>query len=97
MAGPGLVPNVTQPIATQSTLDFSQPTQRIRPGPKPKASFQKPIRRSAPAAAVANATNAANEAALLRQIQALPTTAYADDSNSDLNEPRPRCSRKSYP
>ena len=61
MAGPVVVPDVTQ-----STLDFSWPTQRIRPGPKPKASFLTPIRRSAPAATVVNATNTANEEVLLR-------------------------------
>jgi transposase-like protein len=95
-----VLPEVTQPIVTQSltqsTLDFSQPTQRIRTGSKPKESFLKPIRRSAPAANVANATNAANEAVLLRQIQALPIVACIDNSDSDSNGPRPR-SRKSYP
>lgn len=100
MAGPVVVPDVTQPTTqslTQSTLDFSRPTQRKRPGPKPTESFLAPIRRSAPAATIVNATNAANEAVLLRQIQALPTIAYDDDSDSDSNGPRPRRSRKSYP
>jgi hypothetical protein len=86
--------DVTQPIVTQSltqsTLDFSRPPQHRHPGPKPKESFLAPIRRSAPAATVANATNAVNEVALLRQVQALLTIAYANDSNSDSNGPRPR-------
>jgi hypothetical protein len=56
---------------TQSTIDLSWPTS-IRPGPKPKAFILAPVRGSAPpATAVVNATNAANEAMLLRQIMAL--------------------------
>ena len=78
MAGQVVVPDAAEPIVTQSltqsTLDFSRPTQRIRPGPKPKASFLTPIRRSAPAATIVNTTNAANEGVLLCQIQALSTT-----------------------
>ena len=63
MAGPVVVPVVTQSY-TQSTLDFTQPAQHIRPGPKSKESFLAPICRSVPAASVANVTNAANEAVL---------------------------------
>ena len=78
MVGPVVVPDAAEPIVTQSltqsTLDFSQPTQRTRPGSKPKTSFLTPIRRSAPAATIVNTTNAANEGVLLCQIQALSTT-----------------------
>jgi len=64
---------VTQSTLTQSTLDFSRPAG-IRPGPKPTGRpFLTPIHRStAPATAIVNATNTANEAALLRQVTALP-------------------------
>lgn len=56
---------------TQSTIDFSRPTG-IRLGPKLKAPTTAPIRRSSPpATAIVNATNATNEAVLLRQVSAL--------------------------
>ena len=81
MAPPGAVLDVAQSTVTQallpttltqSTIDFSQPTG-IRPSPKLKAPITAPIRRSSPpATAIVNATNAANEAALLRQVSALP-------------------------
>jgi hypothetical protein len=84
MATPVVAPDiaqstVTQSTLTQSTLDFSRPTG-IRPGPKPTGQpFLTPIRRStAPATGIINATNTANEAALLHQVMALPVQLIED-------------------
>jgi len=79
MTTPLVAPDVTQSTLTQSTLDFSRPTG-IRPGPRTTGQpFLTPIRRStAPAAAIVNATNTANEAALLRQVMALPVQLIED-------------------
>jgi hypothetical protein len=70
---------LTQSTLTQSTLDFSRPTG-IRPGPKPTGQpFLTPIRWSiAPTTAIVNATNTANEAALLHQVMALPIQLIED-------------------
>lgn len=103
MAPPGAVPDVAQSTVTQalppttltqSTIDFSWPTG-IRPGPKLKAPITAPIRRSSPpATAIVNATNAANEAALLRQVSALPVQYInsIDDSGGYITR-----KRRSYP
>jgi transposase-like protein len=104
MAPPMAVPDIAQstvtPILTQSTLDFSRPTQGLRPGPKPKTTSQKPLRGSyVPAINVANTINKANEDALIRQIQAVSAVEYADessDSDSDSNNPHPPHRRKQY-
>jgi transposase-like protein len=79
---------------TQSTIDFSQPTS-IRPGPKLKVPITAPIRRSSPPAiAIVNATNAANEATLLRQVSALPVQYIDSINNSGDHITR---KRRSYP
>jgi hypothetical protein len=84
MATPTVAPvvaqsTVTQSTLTQSTLDFSR-LASIRPGPKPTGRpFLTPIHRStAPATAIVNATNTANEAGLLHQVMALPVQLIED-------------------
>ena len=78
---------------TQSTIDFSQPTG-IRPGPKLKPITAPICWSSPPATAIVNATNAANEAALLRQVSALPVQYIniIDDSGDHVIR-----KRRSYP
>jgi hypothetical protein len=95
MVGPDVAQStVTQPTLTQSTLGFSRPTS-IRTGPKPTGKpFLTPIRWSAPATAVVNATKTANEAALLRQVTALPVQLI--EEIDDLGE-RVIYKRRSYP
>jgi hypothetical protein len=80
MAPLGAVLDVAQSTITQalppttlmqSTIDVSQPIG-IRPSPKFKAPITAPIRWSSPpTTAIVNTANAANEAALLRQVSAL--------------------------
>lgn len=90
--------SIVTPTLTQAKLDFSRPTPGIRPGPKHTTAPKKALRGSfTPANDVAIVTNKANEDALRRQIQALPTQHNDNsdsDSNSNSNSPKPRPARR---